>query len=65
MVKRSHVLIKKIVGIILVVFGFIALLIPFFPFAWVGFIGLELLGVRVLFQDKIKSWLTRKKDNEN
>lgn len=50
---------KKILGILLVVFGLIALLVPFFPFAWVVFVGFELLGVRVIFGDKIKLWFRK------
>ncbi len=43
-------------GIALIIFGFIALLIPFFPFAWVAFIGFELLGLGALLRGKIKAW---------
>lgn len=61
------ILLKRAVGIFLVIFGFIALLIPFFPFAWVAFIGFELLGIRILSWDKIKSFLRkiRIKNHEN
>ncbi|MBI4132481.1 MAG: VTT domain-containing protein [Candidatus Sungbacteria bacterium] len=54
---------RKVIGVALVVFGFIALLIPFFPFAWVGFVGLEMLGLRTLFQDKIRSWRQRRRSH--
>lgn len=50
-------ILKRALGLFLVLFGVIALLVPFFPFAWVALIGLELLGIRALFWDKIrKKW---------
>lgn len=54
-----HPVWRRAIGIGLVVFGLIALVIPFFPFAWVGFLGLELLGLRVLLQEKVRSWRRR------
>ena len=39
---------KKILGIALILFGFIALLLPFVPFSWVAFFGFELLGIKIL-----------------
>lgn len=53
---------KKTVGIILVVIGLAALITPFTPGSWLIFIGLELLGFRILLYDILKSW--RKKRNE-
>lgn len=61
MIRFSIKILKLSLGVTLIIFGFIALLIPFFPFAWVAFIGLELLGVRAAFWDKIKSWLQKRK----
>lgn len=52
--------IKKAIGIILVLVGFAALLTPFTPGAWLMFIGLELLGLRVLFSDKLLKFWKRK-----
>jgi len=34
----------------------ISLIIPLTPGSWLVFIGLELLGVRVLLSDKLKFW---------
>lgn len=47
------------VGVFLVAFGFVALLLPLFPFAWMGFIGLELLGLRTMFLGKIRAFQAR------
>jgi c-di-AMP phosphodiesterase-like protein len=40
------VIIKKIVGVILIIVGLFALLTPFTPGSWLALIGLELLGIR-------------------
>ncbi len=45
---------KKVVGVILVVIGLLALVTPFTPGSWLIFVGLELLGVELIFWDKIK-----------
>jgi uncharacterized protein YqgC (DUF456 family) len=48
--------IKKTVGVILILLGLAALVTPLTPGSWLAFIGLELLGVRILFFDKFKFW---------
>jgi hypothetical protein len=40
------VIIKKIIGVILIIVGLIALFTPFTPGSWLALIGLELLGIR-------------------
>ena len=40
--------VKKAIGVILMLIGLAALLTPFTPGSWLIFIGLELLGVRIL-----------------
>ena len=47
--------IKKTSGVILVLVGLIALLTPFTPGSWLIFVGFELLGLRFLLLDKIKT----------
>jgi len=47
--------IRKICGVILVVVGAISIITPFTPFGFLIFFGLEILGVRILFIDKIKN----------
>lgn len=44
---------KKTIGITLVVIGFIALVTPLTPGGFLFIIGLELLGIRFLFFDKL------------
>lgn len=41
---------KRIIGIILIIIGFLALITPFTPGSWLVFIGLEFLGIRILFK---------------
>ena len=48
--------IKKAVGVILILVGLAALVTPLTPGSWLAIIGLELLGVRILFFDKFKFW---------
>ncbi len=47
---------KKIAGFFLILIGFIALVTPLTPGAWLALVGLELLGVRVVFFDKFRFW---------
>ena len=48
--------IKKVVGVILILVGLAAFFTPLTPGSWLAIIGLELLGVRILFFDKFKFW---------
>lgn len=42
---------KKTIGIILIVLGVLALITPFTPGGWLAFIGLGLLGFRLVSKD--------------
>lgn len=53
--------IRKIVGLFLVIYGFIALFTPLTPGGLLFFVGLELLGLRFIGTDKLKHFLLRKK----
>lgn len=46
---------KKAVGIFLIVFGIAGMILPILPGWWVGIIGLELLGWRLVI-DRKKPW---------
>ena len=48
-------ILKHVVGIILILIGVIALVTPLTPDSWLVFVGLELIGVRLAFWDKIKA----------
>lgn len=45
---------RKGVGILFVFLGLVALITPLTPGSWLVFVGLELLGIRVLLFDKLK-----------
>ncbi len=47
---------RKITGVILIVLGFLALVTPLTPGSWLILVGLELLGLRILLQDKLLAW---------
>ncbi|MEK7200588.1 MAG: hypothetical protein AAB672_00440 [Patescibacteria group bacterium] len=48
--------VKKTIGVILILIGLTALVTPLTPGSWLAIIGLELLGIRILFLDKFKFW---------
>ncbi len=45
--------VKKSLGVFLVIVGIVGLIVPIVPGAPIVFIGLELLGFRLLFLDKV------------
>lgn len=51
---------RKIFGWILVVFGFFALVTPLTPGGLLFFVGLEVLGLRFVFTDRVKRLFIRK-----
>ena len=53
-------MVKKTIGILFIIIGLLALVTPFTPGSWLVFVGLEFLGIRILFWDKIKSWFSTK-----
>ena len=58
------IIIKKVIGVILIIVGLIALFTPLTPGSWLALIGLELLGIRMLFfrkflNDKQKAAMDR------
>ncbi|MEK6756691.1 MAG: hypothetical protein AABZ02_11120, partial [Bacteroidota bacterium] len=51
---------RIVLGIVLMILGVLALLTPFTPGSWLALIGLELLGLRLVFQRKLLSLLPQK-----
>ncbi|UCC97279.1 MAG: hypothetical protein JSW66_15705 [Phycisphaerales bacterium] len=47
-------------GVVLMILGVLALLTPLTPGSWLALIGLELLGIRLVFQRKFLSLLPKK-----
>lgn len=50
-------LIRKALGLFLVIFGFIGIVTPFTPWGILFFVGLEILGIRFLWLEKIKMYI--------
>ena len=48
---------KKVLGVILIILGFLALITPCSPGSWLILVGLELLGLRFLLEDKLPAFL--------
>lgn len=66
MITGSTRILKRIAGVILVILGVVALMTPFTPFAWLAFVGLELLGLRALLWNKIRGlWKGRSEDKNH
>jgi uncharacterized protein YqgC (DUF456 family) len=55
--QESKSPIKIVVGVILIILGFLALITPLTPGSWLIFVGLELLGFRLAIWEKIKEKL--------
>jgi uncharacterized protein YqgC (DUF456 family) len=51
---------KKVLGVVAIVVGIISWLFPFLPGWLFIFVGLELLGIHILFVDNIKKYLKSK-----
>ena len=51
---RNKTIVRRLVGVFLVLLGLLFYLIPFVPGTWAIVLGLEILGIRLLIQDKIK-----------
>lgn len=45
-------ILKKTLGVILVIYGIFALLTPFTPGSWLAIIGMELLGIHLVVFDR-------------
>ena len=53
---------RKTVGWFLVVIGFFALVTPLTPGGLLFFLGLEILGLRIIFTEKMKCFFMRQKN---
>lgn len=53
---------KKTFGIILILIGLVAFFTPFTPGSWLALIGLEMIGLRLVFLDVIRVWWQTKRE---
>jgi len=50
-------ILKKVLGVVFIVLGLLALVTPFSPGSWLALIGFEILGLRILLERKLLSFL--------
>ena len=59
----NNPVVRRALGLFFVIFGFVGIVTPFTPWGILFFVGLEILGIRFLWLEKIKMYLrTRIKD---
>ena len=56
---RAHKNFRRAVGILLIVYGVIALVAPILPGGFLIFVGLEILGFKILLWERFKGWAGR------
>jgi hypothetical protein len=56
-------ILKKTIGVILIIIGLAALVTPFTPGSWLALIGLELLGFGFLLENRIVRAIRKKFEN--
>lgn len=52
---------RRLIGFVFVVIGFLGLITPLVPGFPLLFVGLEILGIRLLYADKFRSFFARNK----
>lgn len=56
-------ILKKTIGVILIIIGLVALLTPLTPGSWLALIGLQMLGFGFLLENRIVRALKKKFEN--
>jgi hypothetical protein len=56
-------ILKKTIGVILIIWGIVALLTPFTPGSWLALMGLELLGFGFLLENRIGRAIKKRFEN--
>jgi hypothetical protein len=56
-------IVKKGLGVVLIVLGFLALITPFSPGSWLILVGLELLGLRILLEGRLRACAAARPDS--
>lgn len=62
---KNRSTLRKIAGVLMIALGLLFYLIPLVPGTWAIVLGLEILGVRLLVQDKIKERVRNSKFFKN
>ena len=53
-------ILKKTIGVILIIIGFVALVTPFTPGSWLALIGLQMVGLGFLLENRIVRAIRKK-----
>jgi len=60
---------RTVFGVLLIVYGIVALIVPGIPGAWFIFIGLEFFGIRILWKDRLQAkwtlWREKRKEESS
>jgi uncharacterized membrane protein len=56
-------ILKKTIGVIFIVWGLIALVTPFTPGSWLAIIGLQMVGLGFLLENRIVRAIRKKLEN--
>jgi uncharacterized protein YqgC (DUF456 family) len=56
-------ILKKTIGVILIIIGLVALLTPLTPGSWLALIGLQMLGFGFLLENRIVRAIRKKFEN--
>jgi len=62
--KKEKSNIRKIFGVVVILVGLAGLALPFLPGWLLIFIGLELVGIELVFFEKIKAFVKKKTGKE-
>ncbi|OHA91114.1 MAG: hypothetical protein A2665_02885 [Candidatus Zambryskibacteria bacterium RIFCSPHIGHO2_01_FULL_46_30] len=58
-VWADNPIVRKTTGVVLVIIGLISIITPLTPVGFLLLLGLEILGIRILVWDKLKSWFKK------
>lgn len=55
---------RTVVGVVLIILGLAALLTPLSPGSWLILVGLEVLGWRIVLENKLWAWTSARPDSK-
>lgn len=59
---KEHVVIRRVLGILFIIIGIFGIFFPILPGWLLIFVGLEIIGINLVFFDRIKSYAKSKLD---
>lgn len=64
MKTKGSILIRRVLGITAIAIGILGIFFPFLPGWLLIFIGLEIIGINLVFFDRIKAYVKSKLEKE-